>query len=237
MSPVCVCVCVQLAVSAAQSIGCVIGSITAGDIESGNANKALDLVWQVCVFTYASCVFVCVCVSLHMLLVYLCGCVGVFVSLHLFLVCVCVCVFTNATCVCVCGCLYILYWCMCVSLLMLLVGVWVGVLGCVCTVNCVCIAASMLLWVCMCYVCVCLCVGGGVCVGVCYVLRVDVVCAPCIVRACVGIALIGCFLYLLYSSICMNTHIRAYPHLFHICYHILTCVRAHICLMCAGYEG
>jgi hypothetical protein len=36
----------QLALSAAQSIGCVIGSITAGDIEAGSPMKAMDIVWQ-----------------------------------------------------------------------------------------------------------------------------------------------------------------------------------------------
>lgn len=37
----------QLALSAAQSIGCVIGAITAADIEAGSAMKAMDIVWQV----------------------------------------------------------------------------------------------------------------------------------------------------------------------------------------------
>jgi hypothetical protein len=36
----------QLALPAAQSIGCVIGSITAGDIEAGSPITEMDIVWQ-----------------------------------------------------------------------------------------------------------------------------------------------------------------------------------------------
>lgn len=37
----------QLGLSAAQSIGAVLGGITAADIESGDAVKTMDLIWAV----------------------------------------------------------------------------------------------------------------------------------------------------------------------------------------------
>ena len=46
----------QLAISAAQSIGCVVGNVTAADIEAAKSPmKALDLVWQVMLSCGALC--------------------------------------------------------------------------------------------------------------------------------------------------------------------------------------